>query len=162
MREARQPVRAITPSACGGQALQVDRGLAPLQALEEAGRRQLDQVAVAGVGGGQQRQVVALDPARAAAVAIVHVVDLAAEDRLDPVPGARLVQLDGAVHHPVVGQAQRRLVERGRALGQSVDLARAVQQRVLGVDVQVGAGGGPSRVLMLGAGADGDGGAFAL
>ena len=43
--------------------LQVDVGLAAGEALEEAGRAELDEVAEAGVVGGQQRQVVAL-PAR--------------------------------------------------------------------------------------------------
>ena len=60
-----------------------------------------------------------------------------------------LVELDRAVHDAVVGQAERRLVERRRALGELVDLARAVEQRVLGVDVEVGAGRrghGPSRI----------------
>src|SRR5207302_9844759 len=41
----------------GRDLLDVDRRLAPLESLEESSRRQLDQVAIAGVGGGQQRQV---------------------------------------------------------------------------------------------------------
>ena len=72
---------------------------------------------------------------------VVDEVDLAADDRLDAVLGARLVELDGAVHDAVVGQAERRLGELGGACGQRVDLARTVEQRVLGVDVEVGAGG---------------------
>ena len=71
---------------------------------------------------------------------VVDEVDLAADDRLDAVLRARLVQLDGAVHHAVVGQRQGRLVERRGALRERVDLARAVEQRVLGVNVQMGAG----------------------
>ena len=50
---------------------------------------------------------------------------------------AGLVVLDRAVHHAVVGEAERRLPERRRALGERVDPARAVEQRVLGVDVEV-------------------------
>ena len=41
--------------------LQVDGRLAALQPLQEAGGGELDEVAVAGVVGGQQREVVALD-----------------------------------------------------------------------------------------------------
>ena len=73
---------------------------------------------------------------------VVDEVDLTADDRLDAVLGAGLVELDRAVHHAVVGQAERRLAELRRARRQRVDLARAVEQRVLGVHVQMGAGGG--------------------
>src|SRR5687768_4082485 len=53
--------------------------------------------------------------------------------------------LDRPVHHPVVGQAERRLPERGRALGERVDRAGAVEDRILGVDVKMGeAHPGPS------------------
>jgi hypothetical protein len=86
--------------------------------------------------------VVALDLARRAVGVVVDEVDLAPEDRLDVVLAARLVELHGAVHHPVVGEPQRRLPELRRALGQVLDVARAVEQRVLGVDVEVGAGWG--------------------
>ncbi len=128
--------------------LEVDGRLAALQPLQEAGRGELDEVAVAGVVGGQQRQVVALDLAGGGVV--VDEVDLAADDRLDAVLGARLVQLDRAVHHAVVGERERRLVERRRARRQRVDLARAVEQRVLGVDVQMGAGDAAHWYCMLG------------
>ena len=53
-----------------------------------------------------------------------------------------LVELDRAVHDAVVGQADGRLAERGGALGELVDLARAVEQRVLGVDVEMRDGRG--------------------
>jgi hypothetical protein len=121
--------------------------LAAVQALEEAVRGELDQVAVADVRGRQQREVVALDASRRAVRVVVDQVDLAAEDRLYVVLAARLVELDGAVHHPVVGEPQRRLAELRRALGEVLDVARAVEQRVLGVDVEVGAGRGAHGVI---------------
>ena len=111
-----------------------------MKALEEAGARQLREVAEALVVAGQQREVVALDPPLADR-AVVHEVGLEADDRLDAVLPARLVVLDRPVHHTVVRQPERGLPELGRAGGQLVDLARAVEQRVLGVDVEVGAGG---------------------
>jgi hypothetical protein len=122
------------------QELEVDVGLAALVALEEPVAGQLDEVAKPGVVARQQREVVAL-VADGVGAAVVHEVGLEAQDRLDPLLLARLVELDGAVHHAVVGQAQGRLVELSRAGGERVDLARAVEQRVLAVDVQMCAGG---------------------
>ena len=70
--------------------------------------------------------------------AVVHEVRLEAVDRLDAVLLARLVVLDRPVHHPVVREAERRLAKRGRTLGERVDRTRAVEHRVLGVDVEMG------------------------
>ena len=81
--------------------------------------------------------MVALHPALGAAV--VDQVGLEPEDRLDPVRPAGLVVLDRAVHHPVVGEPERRHPELRRAGGHRLDLAGAVEQRVLAVDVQVNA-----------------------
>ena len=121
------------------EAVEVDARLAAVEALEEAGAGELDEVAEALVGGGEQRQVVALDLALADR-AVVDEVGLEAEDRLDVVLLAGLVELDRAVHHPVVGEPERGLAEGGRAGGQALDVRRAVEQRVLGVNVQVRAG----------------------
>ena len=129
---------------------EVHRRLAPVQAFQEAGRGELDEVAVAGVVGGEQRQVVALGLAGPGGGVVVDEIDLAADDRLDAVLGARLVELDRAVHDAVVGQAERRLAELRGARRQRVDLARAVEQRVLGVHVQMGAGWGAHSDCMLG------------
>ena len=114
----------------------VHRRLAALQPLEEARGAELDEVAVADGALRHQGQVVAL----AALGVVVGDVDLAALDRLDAVLLARLIELHRSVHHAVVGERQRRLAERGRALRELVDLGCAVEQRVLGVDVEVGAG----------------------
>ena len=68
---------------------------------------------------------------------VVDVIDLAAEDRLDVLLLAGLVELDRAVHHAVVGETQRGLIKGGRALGEVLDVRGAVEQRVLGVHMQV-------------------------
>ena len=124
--------------------LHVDVRLAAPEALEEAGRGELDQVAEAGVVGGHQGEVVALHPALGAA--IVDQIGLEPEDRLDPVLATGLVVLDRAVHHPVVGEPERRHPEFGRPRGEPAidlvgslvdDLAGAVEQRVLAVHVQM-------------------------
>ena len=113
------------PLAVRGELGHVEVGLAAVQPLEEARRGELDEVAVADVGGGQQRQVVALDAPRRAVGVVVDEVDLAAEDRLDLVLAARLVELDGAVHHAVVGEPQRGLAELGRARSASASMLHA-------------------------------------
>jgi hypothetical protein len=48
--------------------------------------------------------------------------------------------LHGAVHDAVVRQAERRHVELRGAGGEAIDLAGAVEQRVLAVNVQVDGG----------------------
>ena len=111
-----------------------------MQSFQEAGGGELHKVAIADVAGREQREVVALDAARSPRGVVVHHVDLAAEDRLDVVLRACLVQLHHAVHDAVVGETEGRLVELGGSLCQILDPACAVEQRVLGVDVQMGAG----------------------
>ena len=157
------------PRAAGGQAagerddalgvaleqVEVDARLAAVQALEEAGARELGEVLEALVRLREQRQVVALDLALADR-AVVDEVRLEAEDRLDAVLLAGLVELDRAVHDPVVGEAERGLAEGGRAGGEAVDRRGAVEQRVLGVDVQVRGGRGAHGRLTLGTVSDGE------
>ncbi len=128
---------------------QVERRLASVQSFQETGGGELHEVAIADVAGGQQREVVALDAARTPRGVVVDHVDLAAEDRLDVVLRARLVELHHAVHDAVVGEPERRLIELGGTLCEVLDPACAVEQRVLGVDVQMGAGLGSHRAWMV-------------
>ncbi len=141
-RDCRHPVSAIRPCPCAASCCMSSGGLAPLVPLQKAGRGQLDQVAVAGRIGRQQGQMEAVHPARAAARVVVDQVDLTADDRLDVVLETGGVELHGAVHHAVIGQRQGGLPERRRPLRESFDLAGPVEQRVLGVDVEMGAGRG--------------------
>ena len=128
------------------EALEVDARLAAVQALEEAGAGELGEVLEALVAGGEQREVVALDLALADR-AVVDEVGLEAEDRLDVVLLAGLVELDAAVHHAVVGEAERGLPERRRTRRKTIDVRRTVEQRVLGVDVEMRAGVGAHGVV---------------
>ncbi len=95
----------------GGQLLHVDRGLAALKPVQEPGRGEFDQVAIARVVLGQQREVEPLELARASSRVIVDDVDLAADDRLDPVLATGREELDRPVHDPVVGQTEGGLVK---------------------------------------------------
>ena len=90
----------------GGVALEqlpVDARLVVV-ALEVAERAELDEVRVARVVGGQERQVRVPLLER---LAVVDDVDLAAEDRLDALVGSRLVKLDRTRHRAVVGEQHR-------------------------------------------------------
>ena len=130
-RQADQPLVVLF------QQLLVHPGLG-VKALGESGRHHLDQVLVAGLVFAQQDQVVV-------AVHLVDLVeagagghiDLAPDDGLDAGLFGRLVKLHAAVHHPVVGAGDGGLAALLDPLHQPVDPAGAVQQAVLGVDVQM-------------------------
>src|ERR1700759_3354733 len=83
-----------------------------------------------------------LQPPWRPAGGVVDDVALTADDRLDLLLAAGGEQLDRAVHDAVVGEAQGGLPELRGAGRERVDLARPVEQRVLGVDVEMGADGG--------------------
>ena len=72
---------------------------------------------------------------------VVDVVRLEAHDRLDAVLLRGLIELDRPIHHAVIGQPEGRLTEARGTLCKLVDLARTIEQRVLGVDVEMGASG---------------------
>ena len=77
---------------------------------------------------------------RVALVLVPTVVDdvhLAAHDRLDPLFLGGLVEIDRARERPVVGERDGRHLVPGSLCGERRDPARAVEDRVLGVDVQV-------------------------
>ena len=116
----------------------VDAGLV-VEALRVAGGHQLDQVVVALVGLGEQHQVVLRLAGHTAAVAAVtgRDVHLAAEDRPHAVLLRRVVEHDRREHVAVLGDGERRHAEPRRFLHQLVDAAGAVEQRILGVQVEV-------------------------
>ena len=113
-------------------------------ALQVAERAELDQVGVAGRRLGQQREV--RRPLRLH-VPVVGDVHLAPDDRLHALLVGGLVEVDRAGQRAVVGERHRRHLEPGRLVDERRDPARPVEDRVLGVDVQVderGAHGRPS------------------
>jgi hypothetical protein len=127
------------------QELHVHTRLAPPESLEEAGRSELDEVPKARVRSRHQGQVIALE-ALCGAPTIVDQIRLQSQDRLDSVLPAGLVVLDRPVHHPVIGEPESRHTQLRRTGRQPAvravrvlhgDLARAIEQRVLAVNVQV-------------------------
>ena len=73
-------------------------------------------------------------------VPVVGDVDLAADDGLDSLVPGRLVEVDRAGERAVVGERDGRHLELGGALREVRDPAGAVEDRVLGVDVEVDEG----------------------
>ena len=64
-------------------------------------------------------------------------IDLAADDGLYPLLFALLIKINGAVHHPVVGDGHGGLAQGLYPGHQLPDAAGAVQKTVFGVDVKV-------------------------
>jgi hypothetical protein len=109
-------------------------------ALEVRGRRELDQVLVALLIAREQRQVVVAVALRLAVreeARLARDVHLAADHRAHVGLLAGLVQLDRAEHVAVVGQRERALTVLLARRDQIGDPVRAVEQAVLGVDVEV-------------------------
>jgi hypothetical protein len=129
-RERHDPLRV------GGEQLPVDARLVVV-ALEVAGRGELDQVRVALVRLGEERQVGVALLLRQPVLGDVH---LAPEQRLDALLPRLLVQLDRAGKAAVVGERHRRHLQLGRPRGQLGYPAGPVEDRVLGVDVEVDEG----------------------
>ena len=120
----------------------------PLQVAERA---ELDQVGVALVRLRQDGQV------RVTLVLLVAVVDdvhLAADDRLDALRLRRLVEVDRTSQGAMVREGHGGHLERGRLRRERGDPARPVEDRILGVDVQVDEVGGHGRAIVQPAPAD--------
>ena len=112
---------------------------AVVEALEVRRGGELEQVAVPGLVLREQGDVVgrplggvALEPAPRRDVA------LEADDRLDLLPASLLVELERAVEVAVVGDREGVLTERLGPRDEVRDRAEPVQQRVLGVHMEVG------------------------
>jgi hypothetical protein len=119
-----------------GQNVPVDARLV-VEAVDERGRRELDQVPVPGEILREEDHVEVALAARAILARAGRDVRLHPEDRLDPRLLRLLVELDRPEQVAVVGERERGHAELGRALDHRVDLARAVEQAVVGVPVEV-------------------------
>ena len=115
-------------------------------ALEVAERGELDQVRVAVVRLGEERQV---RVAARAGAAILGDVDLAAENRLHALLAGGLVEVDRTGERAVVGERDGGHLELRRAGRERRDPARPVEDRVLAVDVQMDERGAHERGMLL-------------
>ena len=111
-------------------------------ALQVGARAQLDQVLVARLVAGQQREVgVALLHAGPRATVGRH-VQLEADDRPDALVPGGAVELDGAAQRAVVGERHGGHAQLPGPPHELADTAGAVQQRVLAVHVEMDEVGG--------------------
>jgi hypothetical protein len=118
--------------------IEVDARLV-VEAVEIRVRRDLDEVAVSGVRLREQRQVVDVVVGAPGPVepAPTDEVPLAADHRGQVCFTGRPVEVEDAVHVPVVGDADRGLPVGGGGGDDVGDPGRAVQHRELGVQMQV-------------------------
>ena len=107
-----------------------------VEALEEGERREAHEVLEAALVARQEHQVVRRLPG-AVVAAPAGDVGLHAQDRLDAGLPGRLVELHGPEQGAVVGEGQGRHAELGGPLHHAGDRARAVEQRVVAVVVEV-------------------------
>ncbi len=114
--------------------------------VEEGAGIEVQQVAVAGLGGGEQHQPrQRLGAGRQAAAAGTHLVVLvaaidgqrAADDRLDARPRHLFREFERAEHVVGVGERQRRLMVGLGELGEPRDRQRAFEQRIGRVKVEM-------------------------
>ena len=83
------------------------------------------------------RVVDATSPRRSLGAVIVGHVGLGADDRLDALSLALLVELQGAVHVAVIGDADRRLAVADRFGHHLIEARCTVEHREFGVDVEM-------------------------
>ena len=126
--EADQPLAVLM------QKLPVD-ARAQVIALGEAGAHQIAEIAVAGLIAAEEDQmgVLVLRPGRLVEAALRRDIDFTADDGLDPLGQTGLVEGDRAVHDAVVRDGESGLAQRLGALGDRIDPAGPVEQRVFGM-----------------------------
>ena len=112
--------------------LQIHPGLA-VKAVDKGFRHQIAQVFVALPVFAQQHQMVGVvvQPVHLVRHAPPGNVDLAADDGLDPGGLGGFVEIDAAVHDPVVGDGNGGLAQLLHPVHQAVDAAGPVQEAVL-------------------------------
>ena len=64
-------------------------------------------------------------------------IDLAADDRLDPLAAGGLIKIDGPKEHAMIGYRQGRELQLMRFIHEPVHAASAIEQRILGVNMKM-------------------------
>jgi hypothetical protein len=132
--------RGDQPLVVCAQEIEVDPGLV-VEPLHEPLRDERDQVAVPPLVHREQEEVVHAVEAAGLGIPVearaLRHVDLAADDRLHAAPDRRLVELDRSEQVAVVGHRDGRHPRGPRPLHQLLDRDRAVEDRVLRVQMKV-------------------------
>ena len=129
--------------AVRGEQLLVDPRLV-MHALEMRGRHQPNEIAVAGFVARQEGEMMGRVPLRTGPVldrARRH-VGLDADDRFDPGVRRRLIKFDRPVEVAVIGDRDRGHLEFRRFFHQLLHPHRAIEERILGVEVEMNEGVG--------------------
>ena len=128
--------QADQPLGVLGEELPVDAG-PDVKALDEALGDQIAEVAVAGLVAAEEDEVgvVVVQAVLLLRAAARGDIDLAADDGLDPLGDAGLIEVHRAVHDAVVGDGEGGLPQLPGALGNPVDAAGAVEQGIFGMDM---------------------------
>ena len=109
-----------------------------IEAVQISGRDQLDQIAIAFVVLAQKHEVVrALRFGAAILVIVRRNVHFTADDRLDAVRGGLVIKVRSRKKIAVVGDGNGRHPATSGFRSQFADFARAVQQRVIRVEMEV-------------------------
>ena len=104
-------------------------------ALEVPGRAQADEVVIASGVLCQQGEVVALFLTPEAVIG--HHIGLEPHDGCDAALGRLAVQLHRTAHHAVVGERHRALPKFLHPIKQARDLARAIEDRIVRMDMEM-------------------------
>ncbi len=135
--------------AVGRQQFAVDPWLR-IEAFGVSQRAELDQIAIPLQITGKQHEVVVRFDARGGSAAGATVagrdVGLHAQDGLDAGLSRLFLELPGGVHVTVICNRQRGLLVELRALDQIIDAIGAVEERILGVAMQVDERHGPRKI----------------
>ena len=128
----------MRPSECLAREILADAGLA-VEAMQRGLAGEADEVAVAGFVFGEDEEMVVLVVFRGGAVVVVLAdVELAAEDGLDALLLRGVEEVDGAVDVAVVGHGGGGLADVAEVGGEFVDIAGAIEEGVIGVEMKVG------------------------
>ena len=126
--------------SCGvfGEIFLADARLA-IEAVERGLRRDADEVAVALFVFGEDEQVVVVVALRLGAMVVLLAdVELAAEDGLDAARLGGVEEVDGSVDVAVIGDGNGLLADVGDALHELFYVTSAIEEGVVGVQMQVG------------------------
>ena len=110
-------------------------------ALQVRRSDQFDEIAIAGFVLGQEQEV-SIDILAAARAFLVEAaagrdINLASDDRFDPQVAGGLIKIDRAVKNAMIGDRQGGNLQLMRLLHQPVEAAGAIEQRILGVQMEM-------------------------
>ena len=113
-----------------------------VKALRKPRADELDQVVIAGLVFAQQNHVAVFTRRAVLFKAVGTDIYLTPDDGGDPLLQTGVIEVDGAVHHAVIGHGGMRKAKLLKALGQGLDAVGPVQEAVFGMQMQMGEGHG--------------------